>query len=98
MWDTTFKSAVAQAEVEDREVEGFFHDLAFKIEGTDDEFIISTTRPELLPACLAIVAHPDDERYQHLFGKKAIVPLFDIAVPIVPSEHAEKDKGSVMIL
>ena len=98
MWDTTFKSAVAQAEVEDREVEGFFHDLKFKVQDCDDEFIISTTRPELLPACIAIVAHPDDERYKHLFGKKAIVPLFDIPVDIVPSEHAEKDKGTGIMM
>ncbi|MBR6231960.1 MAG: valine--tRNA ligase [Alphaproteobacteria bacterium] len=98
MWDTTFQTAVAQAEVEDREVEGFFHDLKFKVEGSDDTFIISTTRPELLPACIGIVAHPDDERYKHLFGKKAIVPLFDIAVDIVPSEHAEIDKGTGIMM
>ncbi|MBR1949147.1 MAG: valine--tRNA ligase, partial [Alphaproteobacteria bacterium] len=98
MWDTTFKSAVAQAEVEDREVEGFFHDLKFKVQDCDDEFIISTTRPELLPACIAIVAHPDDERYKQLFGKKAIVPLFDIPVEIVPSEHAEKEKGTGIMM
>ena len=98
MWDTTFKSAVAQAEVEDREVEGFFHDLKFKVEDSDETFIISTTRPELLPACLSIVAHPDDERYKHLFGKNAIVPLFDIPVQIVPSEHAEIDKGTGIMM
>ena len=98
MWDTTFKSAVAQAEVEDREIEGFFHDLKFTVDGCEDTFIISTTRPELLPACLAIVAHPDDERYKHLFGKKAIVPLFDIPVDIVPSEHAEIDKGTGIMM
>ncbi len=98
MWDTTFHTAVAQAEVEDREVEGFFHDLKFKVQDSDAEFIIATTRPELLPACLAVVAHPDDERYKGLFGKKAIVPLFDIPVEIVPSEHAEMDKGTGIMM
>ena len=98
MWDTTFHTAVAQAEVEDREVEGFFHDLKFKVQNSDAEFIIATTRPELLPACLAVVAHPDDERYKDLFGKKAIVPLFDIPVEIVPSEHAEMDKGTGIMM
>lgn len=98
MWDVTFQTAVAQAEVEDREVEGFFHDLQFKVEGSDDTFVISTTRPELLAACIGIVAHPDDARYKHLFGKKAIVPLFDIAVDIVPSEHAEADKGTGIMM
>lgn len=98
VWDVTFKSAVAQAEIEDRMVEGAFHDLKFTVEGTNTDFIISTTRPELLPACIAIVAHPEDERYQHLFGKTAIVPLFDIPVPIVASEHAEKDKGTGIMM
>ena len=98
MWDVTFQSAVAQAEIEDREVQGFFHDIKFEVEGGQDSFIISTTRPELLPACIAIVAHPDDERYQKYFGKKAIVPLFDIEVDIVASEHAEKDKGTGIMM
>lgn len=98
MWDVTFQSAVAQAEVEDREVEGHFHDIKFKIEGSDESIIIATTRPEFLPACIAIVAHPDDERYQKFFGKKAIVPLFDTPVEIVPSEHAEKDKGTGIMM
>lgn len=98
MWDVTFQSAIAQAEIEDREVEGHFHDLKFKVADSDASFIISTTRPELLPACLAIVAHPDDERYQPFFGKKAIVPLFDALVPIVPSEHAEIGKGTGIMM
>lgn len=98
MWDVTFQSAVAQAEVEDREVQGHFHDIKFKIEGSDENIIIATTRPEFLPACIAIVAHPDDERYQKYFGKKAIVPLFETAVEIVPSEHAEKDKGTGIMM
>ena len=98
MWDVTFQSAVAQAEIEDKEVQGFFHDLKFSVEGCDESFIISTTRPEFLPACIAIVAHPEDERYQNLFGKKAIVPLFDAPVEIVASEHAEKDKGTGIMM
>jgi len=98
MWDVTFQSAVAQAEIEDKEVAGFFHDIKFKIEGTDENIVIATTRPEFLPACIAIVAHPDDERYKKYFGKKALVPLFDAPVSIVPSEHAEKDKGTGIMM
>ncbi len=98
MWDVTFKSAVSQAEVEDKEMEGFFHDIRFSVKDSNETFTIATTRPELLAACLAIVAHPDDERYKHLFGKTAIVPLFNIPVPIVPSEHAEKDKGTGIMM
>ena len=98
MWDITFQSAVAQAEVEDREMASFFHDIQFKVEGSDTTFTIATTRPEFLPACIAVVAHPDDERYQPFFGKNAIVPLFDIPVPIIASEHAEKDKGTGIMM
>lgn len=98
MWDVTFQSAVAQAEIEDRETAGFFHDIAFKVEGEDKTFTIATTRPEFLPACIAVVAHPDDERYKPFFGKKAIVPLFDIPVPIVASEHAEPEKGTGIMM
>lgn len=99
MWDVDFQSAIAQAEIEDRETAGFFHDIRFNIEDENGEFIkIATTRPEFLPACIAVVAHPDDERYQKYFGKKAIVPLFNIPVPIIASEHAEKDKGTGIMM
>ncbi len=98
MWDITFQSAIAQAEIEDREVKGYFHDIEFKIEGEEDTFIIATTRPVLLPACIAIVANPADERYKKFFGKNAITPLFDIPVPIVPSENAEMDKGTGIMM
>ena len=99
MWDVDFQSAIAQAEIEDREVDGFFHDLRFNIQGEPDKFLtIATTRPEFLPACIAVVAHPDDERYRPYFGKTAIVPLFNIPVPILASEHAEKDKGTGILM
>ena len=97
MWDVDFQSAIAQAELEDRDRPGAYHDLRFAVEG-GGEFTISTTRPELLPACIAVVAHPDDERYQPLFGKKAITPLFSAPVEIRASEHAEPDKGTGIMM
>ena len=97
MWDITFHTAVAQAEAEDREISGFFYDLAFGLED-GGEFIISTTRPELLPACVAVVAHPADERYRHLFGKRAITPLFHTPVPIQPAPYADPGKGSGILM
>ena len=75
MWDTQFQTAVAQAEVEDREKQAAYHDIEFSVNNSDEKFLISTTRPELLPACIAVVAHPDDKRFQHLFGKEAITPF-----------------------
>jgi valyl-tRNA synthetase len=93
LWDVTFRTAVAQAELEDRERPGAYHRLAFH--RTDDAPVeIETTRPELLPACVALVAHPDDERYQPLFGKTVRTPLFDVEVPVLPHTIADPEKGT----
>jgi valyl-tRNA synthetase len=92
LWDVTFRTAVAQAELEDRERPGAYHRIAFS--GPEGPVFIETTRPELLPACVALVAHPDDERYQPLFGKTVRTPLFDVDVPVVAHRLAEPDKGS----
>ncbi|MCU0693362.1 MAG: valine--tRNA ligase [Polyangiaceae bacterium] len=98
MWDVDFQTAVAQAEVEDRQERGAFHDIAFGIEGTDDHFVIATTRPELLAACVGVTAHPDDTRYRHLFGKRAVTPVFHMPVPIFPSELADPKKGTGILM
>ncbi len=93
LWDVDMKTAVAQAELEDREIPGAYHKLLFTgPDGTD--LAIDTTRPELLPACVALVAHPDDERYQPLFGQTATTPLFGARVPICAHELAQPDKGT----
>ncbi|MGY5884156.1 valine--tRNA ligase [Modestobacter lacusdianchii] len=93
LWDVTFRTAVAQAELEDRERPGAYHRIGFAGPSGDPVFI-ETTRPELLPACVALVAHPDDERYQPLFGKTVTTPLFGVEVPVVAHRLAEPDKGS----
>ena len=93
LWDVDFRTAVAQAELQDREVPGAYHKLRFEGPGGGPVWI-DTTRPELLPACVALVAHPDDERYQPLFGQTARTPLFGVEVPIVAHELAAPDKGT----
>lgn len=99
MWDVDFQTAVAQAEVVDRPKQGAFHDIRFGVQGmAERSFVIATTRPELLPACVAVTAHPDDERYKDLFGKKAITPLFHAPVPIFPSELADPEKGTGILM
>jgi valyl-tRNA synthetase len=92
LWDVTFRTAVAQAELEDRERPGAYHSIAFS--GPDGEVVIETTRPELIPACVALVAHPDDARYQPLFGRTVRTPVFDVEVPVKAHHLAEPDKGS----
>ncbi|HLS02256.1 MAG TPA: valine--tRNA ligase, partial [Beutenbergiaceae bacterium] len=94
IWDVTFRTAVAQAEVEDRERPGAFHKIAFHKTDGSGTVVIETTRPELLPACVALVAHPDDERYQPLFGSTVTSPIFGVEVPVVAHELAQMDMGS----
>jgi valyl-tRNA synthetase len=98
MWDIDFQTAVAQAEVEDRPQSGAFHQVAFGLEGTDESFTIATTRPELLAACVAVTAHPDDPRYRSLFGKKAVTPLYHAPVPIFPSTQVDREKGTGIVM
>ena len=94
LWDVDFRMAVSQAELEDRELPGAYHSLRFG--GTDgqDDLVIETTRPELLPACVALVAHPDDERYQPRFGHNVTTPLFGVQVPVLAHPLADPEKGS----
>jgi valyl-tRNA synthetase len=93
LWDITFRTAVAQAELEDKEQPAAYHRVSFhKPDGSTVE--IETTRPELLAACVALVAHPDDERYQHLFGTTVTTPLFGVEVPVLAHHLAQIDKGS----
>jgi len=93
LWDVDFRTAVAQAELEDREMPGAYHRVGFHRPDGERVFI-ETTRPELLPACVALVAHPDDERYQPLFGTTVTTPLFGVEVPVVAHHLADPEKGS----
>jgi valyl-tRNA synthetase len=98
LWDIDFKTAVAQAELEDREMPGAYHRIKFGVPDVVSGFSrtveIETTRPELIPACVALVAHPDDERYKPLFGKEVVTPLFGVRVPVKAHALADPEKGS----
>jgi len=97
IWCPTCRCSIAQVEMKDTELYTTFNDVVFKLED-GKELIIATTRPELLPSCVAIFAHPDDKRYKKLFGKKAQVPLFDMWVPILPDERADPEKGTGIVM
>ncbi len=110
IWCAECGMAIAQVEMKDKELESKFHEIIFKLENgkksedakdkdtKGNDIVIATTRPELIPACVAIFAHPDDERYKSLFGKKAKVPLFDYSVPIMASDRAKPDKGTGILM
>ena len=97
MWDVEFRTAVAQAEVEDRPQRGAFHQIRFAVEG-GGEFVIATTRPELLAACVAVAAHPEDPRYRPLTGRRAVTPLFRAPVPIFTSPLVDPEKGTGILM
>ena len=94
LWDVDFRTAVAQAELEDREQPGAYYRIRFEPDGVGSGVEIETTRPELNPACVALVAHPDDERYRSLFGTHVVTPLFGVPVPIRAHALADPEKGS----
>ena len=80
----TFQTAVAQAELEDKEVPGAYHKLRFPRSDGGEPVWIDTTRPELVPSCVALVAHPDDQRYQPLFdGVTVLSPIFGVELPCI---------------
>ena len=93
LWDIDDRTAVAQAEMEDRERPGAYHKLAFHRTDGAGDVEIDTTRPELVAACVALVAHPDDERYQPLFGSTVRTPLYGVEVPILAHELARARQG-----
>jgi valyl-tRNA synthetase len=93
LWDVTFQTAVAQAELEARDYPGHYHRVAFhRPDGAPVH--IETTRPELIPSVVALIAHPDDERYQSLFGSTVTSPVFGVEIPVLPHPAAEPDKGA----
>jgi valyl-tRNA synthetase len=98
LWDVTFQTAVAQAELEARDYAGHYYRVAFhkppNADGEREKVFIETTRPELIPSVVALVAHPDDERYQPLFGTMVKSPVFGVEIPVLPHPLAEIDKGA----
>jgi valyl-tRNA synthetase len=98
MWDVDFRTAVAQAEIEDREVDGAYHRIRFDLADSAGSIEIETSRPELIPACVALVVNPSDDRYGSLVGSSAVTPLFAAPVPIVAHELAEPEKGTGMAM
>jgi valyl-tRNA synthetase len=93
LWDVTFQTAVAQAELEARDYAGHYHRVAFHTPDGSPVHI-ETTRPELIPSVVALIAHPDDERYQPLFGTTVTSPVFGVEIPVLANTAAEMDKGA----
>ena len=98
IWCNECRTSIAQAELETKPIESTFNYINFEVKETGEKFTIATTRPELLPAIVAVFVNPDDEKNKHLVGKTAHVPLFNIDVKILEDEAAEKDKGTGIVM
>jgi valyl-tRNA synthetase len=96
MWCPACETAISQVELKDAELDSFFNDVKFNVDGKD--LIIATTRPELIPACVAIVFNPEDKRYKALLGKKAKAPLFGFEVSIIEDSRVDMEKGTGIVM
>jgi valyl-tRNA synthetase len=93
-WDPVLQSAISDAEVEHKEVKGFFYNIIYKVKETGEDLIIATTRPETMFADTAVAVNPEDERFSHLIGKTAIIPISGREIPIIGDEHVDIEKGT----
>ncbi|MEQ9115331.1 MAG: valine--tRNA ligase [Rickettsiales bacterium] len=98
LWDPKDCTALAQADIEDKEVKGFMYDIKFTSKKLKKEFVISTTRPELLPACVAVLYHPSDKRYKSLKNETLNTPLFNCEIPVIADQEVDIDKGSGLVM
>jgi valyl-tRNA synthetase len=98
IWCPDCETAISQVEMEDSEQDSHFHDIEFGVAGSDETFTISTTRPELLPACVAVFVHPDDDENGYLVGEEADIPLFGQTVPIIEDERVDMATGSGIVM
>ncbi|MEM2121411.1 MAG: valine--tRNA ligase [Candidatus Woesearchaeota archaeon] len=100
IWCPECQTAIAQVELEDKQIEAYFNYIYFEVKDEDEtkKIIIATTRPELLAACVAVFVHPEDKRYSDLIGKKAIVPLFNYEVPILADSRVNIEKGTGIVM
>ena len=99
LWDVDFQTAVAQAELEDRERPGAMHRVRFHAATAGGaDALIETTRPELIPACVALLAHPEDERHRELVGSEVLTPLFGTRVPVMTHRQVEREKGTGLVM
>jgi valyl-tRNA synthetase len=93
-WDPKFQTAISDLEVQQIEIKGSLWHIRYPIEGSDEYIVVATTRPETMLGDTAVAVHPDDERYRHLVGKHAILPLVGRRIPIVADEYSDPEKGT----
>lgn len=93
-WDPEAKTTISDEEVMHKEVNGKLYHIRYQIEGSNHHLVIATTRPETILGDSAICIHPEDERFTHLHGKRAIVPIANRSIPVVLDEYVDRDFGT----
>ncbi len=93
-WDPKAQSTLSDAEVESDEVDTFLWHLRYRAEDGGEGLVVATTRPETYFGDVAVVVHPDDERYRHLIGKHVVLPLVERAIPVIADESVESGFGT----
>ena len=98
LWCNECLTSIAQAELETKKVKTTFNYIKFKTVEDGEEFVIATTRPELLPAIVSVFVNPDDLKHKHLIGKTAHIPIIDVEVPIMADELVDSEKGTGIVM
>jgi valyl-tRNA synthetase len=96
-WSPTLGTAVSDLEVEMKTVQGKLYHVAYQVEGSDERIVVATTRPETMLGDTAVALHPDDERYRHLHGKAAILPLVGRRLPFIADEAVDREFGTGLV-
>jgi len=97
LWCPQCRTAIAQADLEDKERKSFLNYIKVKIIGTDKYIIFATTRPELLPACVGVSVHPKDKRYNKFIDRKVKMPISGAEIPIIPDEKTDMNYGTGVV-
>ncbi|HRN77068.1 valine--tRNA ligase [Ottowia sp.] len=97
-WDPELKTAVSDLEVESEEEDGFLWHIAYPLtDGSGEKLVVATTRPETMLGDVAVMVHPEDERYQHLVGKSVTLPLVGREIPVIADDYVDKDFGTGVV-
>lgn len=98
LWCPECRTTIAQSEIETAEMESVMNYITFGVKDSEERIKIATTRPELLSACVCVFVHPDDKEREHLIGKTAISPIYNVEVPILANPDVDREKGTGAVM
>jgi valyl-tRNA synthetase len=96
-WDPVLKTAVSDLEVESAEEDGFLWHIAYPLADGSGQLVVATTRPETMLGDVAVMVHPEDERYKHLIGKEVVLPLCNRNIPVIADDYVDKEFGTGVV-